>query len=97
MMKDQDKINMEISIGGETIELIVPFQDQELNRSVEDEINQLFSQWRKSFPKKSEKGLMAMIVYKYALKYRQMMQQMQEATQKAEECLDMIGTAPENP
>lgn len=88
---------MEISIGGETIELIVPFQDQELNRSVEDEINQLFSQWRKSFPKKSEKGLMAMIVYKYALKYRQMMQQMQEATQKAEECLDMIGTAPENP
>ena len=31
-MKDQDKINMEIKIGGEPIRLTVPFQNQELTR-----------------------------------------------------------------
>ncbi len=96
MMKDQDKINMEIIIGGEPIQLIVPFQDQELTRSMEYEINQFYSQWTHSFPKITEKGLLAMIVYRYALKFRQLTLEYQQAERKAEECLDMIGDPLEN-
>lgn len=87
MMKDQEKINMEINIGGEPIKITVPFQNQELTRSVEDEINSLFAAWRRSFPKRSEKGLLAMMVYQYASYYKELTIKYQEATRKAEECL----------
>ncbi len=87
MMKDQEKINMEINIGGEPIQLTVPFQKQEFTRSVEDEVNNLFAAWRRSFPKRSEKGLLAMMVYQYASYYKELSVKHQEATRKAEECL----------
>lgn len=87
MMMDQEKINMEINIGGEPIKITVPFQNQELTRSVEDEINSLFAAWRRSFPKRSEKGLLAMMVYQYASYYKELTIKYQEATRKAEECL----------
>ena len=98
MMKDQEKINMEINIGGEPIELTVPFQDQELTRNVEEEINKLFAAWRRSFPKRSEKGLLAMMVYRYASYYKELTIKYQDATRKAEECLgsldDMLNNFP---
>lgn len=78
---------MEINIGGEPIKITVPFQNQELTRSVEDEINSLFAAWRRSFPKRSEKGLLAMMVYQYASYYKELTIKYQEATRKAEECL----------
>lgn len=87
MMKDQDKINMEIKIGGEPIRLTVPFQNQELTRSVEEEINTLYATWRRSFPKRSDKGLLAMMVYQYASHYKELTVRHQEAFLKAEECL----------
>ena len=90
MMKDQDKINMEIKIGGEPIRLTVPFQNQELTRSVEEEINTLYATWHRSFPKRSEKGLLAMMVYQYASYYKELTIKYQEATRKAEECLDNL-------
>ncbi len=90
MMKDQEKINMEINIGGEPIKLTVPFQNQELTRSVEDEINKLYATWRRNFPKRSEKGLLAMMVYQYASHYKELSVKYQEAIGKAEECLGKI-------
>lgn len=90
MMKDQEKINMEINIGGEPIELAVPFQDQEFTRSVEEEINNLFAVWRRSFPKRSEKGLLAMMVYRYASYYKELTIKYQDAVRKAGECLGSL-------
>jgi len=90
MMKDQEKINMEINIGGESIKLTVPFQNQELTRSVEEEINSLYDTWRRSFPKRSEKGLLAMMVYQYASYYKELALKHQEAINKAEECLGKL-------
>lgn len=95
MMNDQEKINMEINIGGESIKLTVPFRNQELTRSVEEEINKLFDTWRKTFPKRSEKGLLAMIAYQYASFYKELTLKYQEALEKAEECLDMTAPKPE--
>ncbi len=90
MMKDQEKINMEINIGGEPIKLTVPFQNQELTRSVEEEINNLYAAWRRSFPKRSDKGLLAMMVYQYASHYKELTIRYQEASKKAEECLGKL-------
>ncbi|MDE7438390.1 MAG: cell division protein ZapA [Muribaculaceae bacterium] len=86
-MKDQDKININIHIAGEPIKLTVPFQDQELTRDIEKEINTLFNQWRRSFPKQSEKGLLAMMLYRYASYYKNLTVKYQEATRLAKECL----------
>lgn len=90
MMKNQEKINMEINIGGEPIKLTVPFQNQELTRSVEEEINNLYAAWRRSFPKRSDKGLLAMMVYQYASHYKELTIRYQEASKKAEECLGKL-------
>ena len=90
MMKDQEKINMEINIGGEPIKLTVPFQNQELTRSIEEEINCLYAKWRLNFPKRSEKGLLAMMVYQYASHYKELSIRHQEAMAKTGECLDKI-------
>lgn len=90
MMKDQEKINIEINIGGEPIMLVVPFQNQEQTREVEEEINRLFTRWRKSFPKRSEKGLLAMIAYQYASYYKELATKYQQAIDKADECLNRL-------
>lgn len=90
MMKDQEKINMEINIGGEPIQLAVPFQNQELTRDVEKEINSLFSTWRCSFPERSEKGLLAMIAYRYASYYKELTLKYMEAARKADSCLAQL-------
>lgn len=86
-MKDQEKINIEIHIAGEPIKLTVPFQDQDLTRDIEEEINTIFNQWRRSFPKQSEKGLLAMMLYRYASYYKGLTNKYQAAARLAEECL----------
>lgn len=93
MMKDQELINMEINIGGEPIKLSVPFQDQDLIRDVEKEINDLFATWRRNFPKRSEKGILAMMIYRYASYYKKLTINHQEAIDLASKCLDELDGA----
>ncbi len=95
MMNDQELIKMEINIGGEPIQVTVPFRNQELTRNVEEEINSMFSRWRHSFPERSEKGLLAMIAYRYASYYAELKQTHMEALHKAEECLSLASKAPD--
>ena len=85
--KDQEEINIELHIAGEPIRLTVPFQDQELTRSIEDEINHLYLQWRHSFPNRSEKALLAMMRYRYASYYKNLTLKYQQASRLALECL----------
>lgn len=86
--KDQEEINIELNIAGEPIRLTVPFEDQELNRTIEDEINRLYSQWRHSFPNRSEKALLAMMLYRYASYYKNLTLKYQQARQFALECIN---------
>ena len=90
MMTDSEKINMEINIGGEPIKVTVPFQKQEFTRDVEEEIRGLYDNWRRKFPKRSEKQLLAMMVYQYASYYKDLTVKHQEAFNKATECLDKL-------
>lgn len=88
MMTGQEKINIDIKIVGEPIRLSVPFDNQDFTRDVEAEVNNLFAAWRKSFPNRSEKGLMAMMVYQYASHYKELAVKYQDAVTRAEECLN---------
>ncbi len=87
MMKDREKINIDINIGGEPLKLTVPFGKQDFTRDVELEVNNLFATWRRRFPNKTEKGLMAMMLYQYASYYKELTEKYHEGVLKAEECL----------
>lgn len=91
MMKDQEKINIDINIGGEPIKLTVPFDKQDFTRDVESEVNNLFNTWRRRFPNRTEKGLMAMMLYQYASYYKELTDKYQAGILKAEECLARLG------
>lgn len=93
MIKDQEnikKINIEVNIGGEPFTLSVPFQDQERVREVEDEINAIYSQRRHTFPDRSEKKLMAMLLYQYASRLNDLTRKYHKATRLAQECSDNL-------
>lgn len=90
MMKDQEKINMEINIGGSPIKVSVPFNKQEQTRHVEEELNSLLESWKRSFPKRSERELLAMMLYQYASYYRELTDKYREAAAKADECLNRL-------
>ncbi len=81
---------MEINIGGAAIKVNVPFDKQEQTRRVEEEINSLLAAWKRSFPKRSEQELTAMMLYQYASYYRELTDKYREATAKAEACLAKI-------
>lgn len=91
MMKDHEKINIDINIGGEPIRLTVPFEKQDFTRDVETEVNSLFTTWRRRFPNKTEKGIMAMMLYQYASYYKELTEKYQAGILKAEECLAKLG------
>lgn len=86
MMK-MEEINMEINIGDEPFRIKVPFDNQDMARDVEAEANRLLNNWRKAFPKRTEKGLLAMMVYQYASHYKQLTASYDEASRIGEEIL----------
>ena len=93
-MDDSEKVYMEINIGGQVVKLTVPFSEQDFVRDVEQEIDRLYHSWRKNFPRKDERELLAMIVYRYASYYRQLTLRHEEALRLANDCesaVDAIG------
>ncbi len=94
-MKDTEKINMEINIGGERFRVNVPFDSQDLTRDVEAEANRLLENWRRTFPKRTDKGLLAMMVYQYASYYKNLTEKYEEATAKAEAMLASLSPQPD--
>jgi len=89
-MDDSEKVNMEINIGGQVVKLSVPFSKQDFVRDVEDEIGKLFQSWRKNFPRKDERELLAMIIYQYASYYRELTSRHEEAMNLTQQCLNDI-------
>lgn len=68
-MKDTDKIKMRIKIAGMSIPLTVDFSEQDHVRETERRVAELFDNWRRMFPSKSEQELLAMMTYQYASYY----------------------------
>ena len=81
---------MEINIGGSPIKVSVPFSKQEQTRHVEEELNSLLESWKRSFPKRSERELLAMMLYQYASYYRELTDKYREAAAEAEKCLNRL-------
>ena len=68
-MKDTDKIKMRIKIAGMSIPLNVAFSEQDHVRETERRVAELFDNWRRMFPSKSEQERLAMMTYQYASYY----------------------------
>ena len=68
-MKVTAKIKMRIKIAGMSIPLNVAFSEQDHVRETERRVAELFDNWRRMFPSKSEQELLAMMTYQYASYY----------------------------
>lgn len=96
MKKDREekKIEININIAGEQMLRKVPFDKQNFTREVEADVNNLFSEWRRRYPSRSDKCLLAMIAYQYASFYKELADRHQAGILKAEECLRILGGRP---
>lgn len=82
-MNDPEKVKMEINIAGERIILTVPSSLQQSVRTTEQNVEKLYKTWRRDFPKKSDKELLAMMAYQYASFYEQLLHRQEEARRLA--------------
>ncbi len=78
-MNRTDNVKMELKIAGERIFITVPFDDQNQVRETEKSVDAHFSLWRKDFPDKSDKELLAMMAYQYASFYLQLLKRVENA------------------
>lgn len=77
-MKEEEKVKMKLDIAGESFMLSVPYSQQEETRHTEAEINMLYDTWRGRFPEKSDRELLAMIVFRYADHYSTLRREREE-------------------
>lgn len=68
-MKETDKIKMRIKIAGMSIPLTVDFSEQDHVRETERKVAELYENWHRMFPSKTEQELLAMMTYQYASYY----------------------------
>lgn len=85
-MKNTDNVKMTINIGGEHLQLSVPFNRQDAVRDAEKAVAQLFDNWRLKWPARSDKEILAMIAYQFASFYQELLERHQKASEIAEDC-----------
>lgn len=81
----EEKVKLRLNIAGEAIIYRVAYSEQESVRRTEAEVNGLFDTWRNSFPEKSDRELLAMIAFRYADRYAELLREREEAMQTAAE------------
>ena len=92
-MNDTEKTKMNLNIGGNRISVTVPFSSQDFVRDVEESVNKLYDSWRREFPKKSDREVLAMVAYQYASHYAELVERHSKAmslTDKARQIADRI-------
>lgn len=89
-MEESEKIKMYLNIGDQRITLTAPFDRQDFVRHTEREVDSLYRKWRKAFPAKSERELLAMVAYQYASFYGELLERYESASAKADECLLLL-------
>ena len=85
-MNDSDNVKMTINIGGERLQLSVPFDRQDLVRDAEKSASRLYDTWRKKWPSRSDKEILAMIAYQFASYYAELLARYETAVKTADEC-----------
>lgn len=75
---DEEKVRIKLNIAGEMFMLTVPYSRQEETRQVEAEVNTLFDTWRKRFPDKKDRELLAMTAFRFADRYYAMLRREEE-------------------
>ena len=78
-MNDSEKIKMYLNIGDQRISLTVPFERQEFVRDVEADVDRLYARWRKAFPAKTDREILAMVAYQYASFYGELKERYEAA------------------
>lgn len=68
-MADSEKVNIQISIAGENLPLSVTPDQQDLVRETEKNINALYDDWHRRYPRRTPSQLLAMMAYQYASYY----------------------------
>lgn len=84
---------MKLDIAGESFVLSVPYSQQEETRQTEAEVNMLFTTWRRRFPEKGDRELLAMIAFRYADHYsalRREKEMSEEEVDKLNRLLDTL-------
>lgn len=66
-MKNKDVIDMNLNIGGELIKLKVKFDEQNDVRDAENTVRNFFDRMKKAMPDKSDRNILAMAAYQFAL------------------------------
>lgn len=79
---------MEVNIAGERISLTVPFSRQEAVRKTEGELAMLYKEWGVKFPKKTPKELLAMMAYRFASSYFDLVEAWALTTDEVQDLLD---------
>lgn len=85
---NSEVIKMEVNIAGERISLTVPFSRQEAVRNTEAELGALYRAWGEKFSKKSPKELLAMMAYKFASSYFDLVEARNEDARQAQSLLE---------
>ena len=85
-MTDADKIKMTINIGGELLQLTVPFKRQDTVRNAENAVRQLYENWRGEWPSRSQNELLAMVAFQFASLYQELIESHRQAFSLAEKC-----------
>lgn len=93
-MDSDDPIKISLNIGGQSISLTVPFSRQDFARDVEKSVDTLYTKWRRAFPRKSDREVLAMVAYQFASHYHEMIELYDRATEKAEQCLRLAEPEP---
>lgn len=89
-MTESDNVKMTINIGGELIQLSVPYSRQNSVRDAEKAVAQLFESWRVKWPARSDKEILAMIAYQFAAFYQELLQRHSAAEVVADQCLSAV-------
>ena len=89
-MKNSDTVTMFLNIGDQQLTVTVPAARQEFVRNVESGITDLYNKWRRQFPGKPDREILAMVAYQYASFYATLSERYEEATRLAADCLEEV-------
>ena len=77
---------MTINIGGEILKLTVPSKEKQLVRDAEKEVQLLYNDWSRRFPKCSPKYVLAMVAYQFSYYYQELLKLQNNALETADNC-----------
>lgn len=86
-MKNLDQVTMTIEIGGQHLLLSTAFNRQNFVRDTEMAITSQLAAWKRKYPDKTDRELLAMAAYKYASYYRELQDGLDRAAALADDCL----------